>query len=125
MQSRLRNDRLGVNVGTFATQLKDSDRYPEIAPALWELLREQAFIDDFRPEPDDNLYKVFAMDPEIVRDELIDVLLAKLGLSVSGIDFAGFDFASITTPRDVSEFVVKVADVQGQAGKQRMSDLAR
>ncbi len=123
MQSRLRNGRLDVNVGTFASQLKDSDRYPEIAPALGKLLQEQAFVDDFRPEPDDDLYEVFAMDPEIVRDELVAVLLDKLGLSVRGIDFEGFNFASLTTPRDVSAFVVKVADAQSKTGTQRASDL--
>lgn len=124
-QARLRNERLGESVETFASQIKDSDRHPEIAPALWELLKEHAFIEDFRPGPDDDLYKIFAMDPEIVRDELIDSLLTKLGLSVDGIDFAGFDFASITTPRDVSSFATQVADAQGKADKQRMSDLAR
>lgn len=125
LQARLRKERIRVDVYAFARGLEDGDRHPEIAHALWELLRERAFVLDFRPEPDDDLYKVFAMDPEIVRDEVIDVLLTKLKLSVSGIDFTGFDFASITTPKDVSRFVAKVADAQDGKGKQQMSDMAR
>lgn len=112
IQDRLRKARLHVTADTFASQLKEN---PDIAAALWETLREQAFVRDFRPDPDDDLYKVFAMDPEIVRDELIEVLLAKLELNVGGIDFSGFDFASIKTPRDVSIFLAKIANVQGQA----------
>ncbi|MBA4163095.1 MAG: hypothetical protein C0510_00460 [Erythrobacter sp.] len=120
MQDRLRKERLHVAVETFASQLKAR---PDITVALWEMLREQAFVRDFRPEADDDLYKVFAMDPEVVRDELIDVLLAKLELNVSGIDFTGFDFASIKTPRDVSIFVAKIANAQGEVIKGRMCDL--
>jgi hypothetical protein len=120
LQDRLRKGRLHVTAETFASQLNGR---PDIAVALWETLREQAFVRDFRPEADDDLYKVFAMDPEIVRDELIEMLLAKLEMNVSGIDFTGFDFASIKTPRDVSNFVAKIAKVQGDAIKQRMCDL--
>ena len=63
------------------------------------------------------------MDAEIVRDEFVDVLLDSLELSVSGIDFTGFDFASLKTPRDVSRFVATVADAQGGARKQRFVDM--
>lgn len=124
MQDRLRNERLSVNVSSFAHELEDSDRHPAIAPALWALLQERAFVDDFRPEADDDLYKIFAMDPEIVRDEVIEPLLDRLGLSVEGIDFTGFDFSSITTPKDICRFVVKVADAQG-TGERRFIDIAR
>jgi len=124
MQDRLRKERLSANVNGFARDLEDSDRHPEIAIALWKILQERAFVDDFRPEVDDDLYKIFAMDPEIVRDELVDVMLSRLSLSVEGIDFSGFDFASIKTPRDVSRFVVKVADAQSKAGKHPIGDLA-
>lgn len=116
LQDRLRKGRLHVTAETFASQLNGR---PDIAVALWETLREQAFVRDFRPEADDDLYKVFAMDPEIVRDELIEVLLAKLELNVSGIDFTGFDFSSVATPRDVVAFVIKVADAQNGQGKRR------
>lgn len=78
MQGRLRKERLSVSVSSFARELEGSDRHPAIAPALWELLQERAFVDDFRPKADDDLYKVFAMDPEIVRDEMIEPLLARL-----------------------------------------------
>jgi hypothetical protein len=110
-------ERSHLDADAFAGGLEDGERHSEIGHALWKLLREYAFVADFRPEPDDDLYKVFAMDEEIVRDEVIDVLLTKLELSVSGIDFTGFDFASITTPKDVSKFLAKVADTQQGKGK--------
>lgn len=116
---------MSADVHAFSSGLGGSDHHPEIAAALWELLRERAFVPDFRPDPDDDLAKVFAMDPEIVRDEVVDEILTKLGLSVSGIDFTGFDFASVATPRDVVAFVTTVADVQNSEGERRFVDMAR
>lgn len=78
------------------------------------MLRRQAFVPDFRPCPDDDLAKIYAMGPEEVRDDLIDPLLDMLGLDVSGLDVAGFDFAAITTPRQVIEFLVNVAEAQNR-----------
>ena len=116
---------MSVDVNAFSSGLGDGDRHPEIAAAVWELLREHAYVPDFRPDPDDDLARIFAMDPEIVRDEVVDEILTKLGLSVSGIDFTGFDFASGATPRDVVAFVTTVADAQNNAGKRRFVDMAR
>ena len=116
---------MNVDVDVFAHGLEGGDRHPEIVAALWELLRESAFIPDFRPDPNDDLARVFAMDAEIVRDEVVDELLTKLELSVSEIDFTGFDFSSITTPRDVGAFIMKVADAQNGGGKRRFVDMAR
>lgn len=115
---------MNFNNDAFARELDGADRHPEIVAALWELLRERAFVPDFRPDPDDDLAKVFAMDSEIVRDEVVDELLTKLRLSVSGIDFTGFDFSSVATPRDVFAFVTKVADAQNGEGKRRFGDIA-
>jgi hypothetical protein len=124
LQNRLREQRLNVDVDAFARGFEDS-RQPDVPRSLWELLREAAFISDFRPDPDDNLSKVYAMGPEEVRDDVIEPLLAKLGLSVSGIDFTGFDFSSLATPRNVVAFVMKVADAQNGEGKRRFVDMAR
>ena len=114
---------MNLDVDAFARGLEGGARRPEIAAALWELLRERAFVPDFRPDPDDELDKVFAMDPEIVRDELVGELLKTLGLSVGGIDFTGFDFASVATPRDVVTFLMKVAEAQNDEGKRRFIDM--
>ena len=124
LQNRLREERLNVDVDAFARGVEDG-RHPDVPRPLWELLREAAFIPDFRPDPDDNLSKVYAMGPEEVRDDVIEPLLAKLRLSVSGIDFTGFDFSSVATPRDVVAFVMKVADAQNSEGKRRFVDIAR
>lgn len=115
---------MNFNNDTFARELDGADRHPAIVAALWELLRERAFVPDFRPDPDDDLAKVSAMDSEIVRDEVVDELLTKLRLSVSGIDFTGFDFSSVATSRDVFAFVTKVADAQNGEGKRRFGDIA-
>ena len=101
-----------ADADTFARVLSPDGLYAEAARLLWELLREQAFVADFRPDTNDDLSRVYAMGPEEVRDDVIDPLLDRLGLSVSGMDFTGFDFASITTPKDISEFVAKIAEAQ-------------
>lgn len=121
LQNRLREERLNVDADVFARGFEDI-RQPEVPRLLWELLREEAFVPDFRPDPDDSLSRAYAMGPGEVRDDLIDPLLAKLGLSVSGIDFTGFDFSSVATPRDVVAFVIKVADAQSGEGKRRFVD---
>jgi hypothetical protein len=116
---------MNVDAAAFARGLEAGERHPEIAGVLWELLRDQAFVADFRPDAFDDLAKVYAMGAEEVRDELIDVLLTKLRLDVASIDFSGFDFASLTTPKDVSRFVSRVADAQGAEGKRRMSEMMK
>jgi hypothetical protein len=121
-QNRLREERLGVDVDAFVRSLEDGDRRLEIARFLWEILREQAFLPDFRPMADDDLARVYAMGPEEVRDEVIDPLLAKLELKVDGIDFTGFDFSSIVTPHDVSRFVMRVAAIQAGQSERRFTD---
>lgn len=121
LQNHLREERLIVDVDAFARRFEDG-RQPDVPRSLWELLREAAFVPDFRPDPDDSLAKVYAMGPEEVWDDVIEPLLAKLGLSVSGIDFTGFDFSSVATPRDVVAFIVKVADTQGGDGERRFVD---
>lgn len=73
---------------------------------------------------DDSLSKVYAMGPEEVREDVIDPLLTKLGLSVESIDFTGFDFSSIATPKDVGRFVMQVADAQNGEAR-RFTDMAR
>ena len=120
LQDRLMKERSHLNADAFARSLEDGERHSEIAHALWELLREHAFVADFRPEPDDDLYKVFAMDEEIIQDEVLYELVTRLGLNIDGIDFTGFDFAAITTPKDVSRFLANVADAQGGENKQNI-----
>jgi hypothetical protein len=129
LQNRLRRERLNIDADVFARGFEDSRIDPGLQAdgiwLLWELLREAAFISDFRPDPDDSLSAVYAMGPEEVRDDVIEPLLAKLGLSTSGIDFTGFDFSSIVTPKDVLAFVMKVADAQNGKGKRRFVDMAK
>jgi len=118
-------ERVCLDVNAFAAGMKGGGSQDEIAIALWALLRERAVVPDFRPDPDDDLSEVFGMNPEIVRDEVVDELLAKLGLSASGINFTGFDFSSIVTPKDVVVFVRLIADSRhGEPGR-RFMDMAK
>jgi len=64
------------------------------------------------------------MGPEEVLDDLIEPLLTSLGLSVSGLDFTGFDLASITTPQGVVRFMMKVAEAPNEVGRRRFVDIA-
>jgi hypothetical protein len=123
LQARLCEERLNVDVDAFARPFDDSSR-PEVPRLLWDMIRERAFVSDFRPDLDDSLDKVHAMGWEEVEDEMILPLLKELGLSTSGIDFTGFDFTSITTPREVIAFILKIAEAQDGGGKQRFVALA-
>jgi hypothetical protein len=116
---------MNVDVDAFARGFEGDDQHPEIPRHLWELLRETAFVPDFKPAPEDALSQVYAMGPEEVMYDVIEPLLTRLGLSVSGIDFTGFDFASVATPRDVVAFVTKVADAQNGEGERRFVDMTR
>jgi hypothetical protein len=111
LQGRLRSQRLKSDIHNFELGV-ETGCVPGLARELWTLLQDSAFIPDFRPAPDDNLADVYAMGPEEVRDDIIEPLLNKLGLKVDHIDFTGFNFARITTPRDIAAFVVRVAALQ-------------
>ena len=116
LQARLRDDRLAVDEDEFVHQFEGGGgRSSEVARALWDLLRTEAFVSDFRPAPDDILPKIYAMGPEEVRDDVIEPILMRLGLKVDRMNFKGVDFASILTPRDVVTFITKVADAQQEA----------
>lgn len=117
-QGRLRSERLHIGVHDFELGVAIGCM-PGLARELWTLLQDSAFIPDFRPDPDDNLAEVYAMGPEEVRDDIIEPLLNKLSLEVDQVDFTGFNFARITTPRDVAAFIGKVASLQGSDHKQR------
>jgi hypothetical protein len=114
LQKRLRGERMTVDVDAFARGFEGGDRHPEIPRFLWEMLREEAFVPDFRPDPNDDLTKIYGKGPEEVQDDLIEPLLIRLGLCASGIDFRGFDFASVTTPKDAGRFVMKLADTKSK-----------
>lgn len=124
LQERLRKERERFDFDAFARAFDIGDDHLQIAHALWDLLRARAFVYDFRPHPDDDLYKVFAMDEEIVWDEVIKDLMKKLNLSLSGIDLTGFDIHSVTTPRHVMAFLVKIAQAQHGEGGRRFTDMA-
>lgn len=121
LQRRLREKRLNVDVDAFARRFEGS-RQRDSAGLLWDLLREAAFVPDFRPDPDDSLSEVYAKGPEEVWDDVIVPLLDKLGVSVSGIDFTRFNFSSVATPRDVVAFVMKVAEAGNGEGKRQFVD---
>ena len=121
-QNRLREKRLHVGADAFARGLGVGDQHAEIVDYLWDILREEAFVTDFSPDPEDDLATVYAMGPEEVRDDVIEPLLTKLRLSLDEFDFTGFDFSSITTPKDVGRFVMKVANAQG-GGQRRFIDM--
>ena len=112
LQQRLRKERAHLDVEVFAHAVEGGDHHPEIAHALWDLLRARAFVRDFRPHPDDDLYEVFAMDEEIVNDEILNHLLKKMELSLKGVDVSAFPISSITTPKKVMEVLVFAAEAR-------------
>jgi hypothetical protein len=114
---------MNVDLDSFVSGFGVGDRPSEIARLLWDMLRDLAFVPDFRPDSGDSLSRVYAMGPEEVLDDLIEPLLAKLGLSVSGIDFTGFDLALIDTPMDVVRLMVKVAEAQNGVGSRRIDNI--
>jgi len=123
LQARLREERLNVGVDAFARPFNDSSR-PELPRLLWDLLREEAFVADFRPDLDDSLHKVHGKAWEDVYYDVIEPLLERLALDTSEIDFTGFDISSITTPREVVALILNIADIQDRGGKGRFVDMA-
>lgn len=110
LQSRLRKDRLNVDCDVFARGIKEGAQWQRIARCLWDRLREESFVADFRPDPEDSLSKVYAMGPEEVRDELIEPIAQCLGINLSGIDFEGFDFSALDTPKAVAHFLMSLGE---------------
>jgi hypothetical protein len=111
LQHLLREARLDVDVEAFVRRFEVCER-SDVPRSIWDLLREAAFVTDFRPDPDDSLEKVYAMGPDEVWGDLIEPLLARFRLNSNAIDFTGFNFSSIATPRDVVAVVMKVTDVE-------------
>lgn len=122
LQARLREERLNVDVDAFARPFDDISR-PEVPRLLWDLLREEAFVADFRPDLDDNLHKIYGKIWEDLYYDIVEPLLEDLSLDASEIDFTGFDFTSITTPRELIAFILKIADAQGRQATRNFVDL--
>ena len=111
LQDRLERERRHVKLQQFANELGDTRAVDKIGSILWDLLREKAFVEDFRPSADDNLANVFAMGPEEVRDDLVEPLIEGLDLDVSSISFKDFDFDTLRTPKDVANFICTLRGV--------------
>lgn len=92
----------------FMGQLPVSPVTEPLARGLWDLLRDAAFVPDFRVDASDLLDATFGMGPEEVSDDLTDPLLDQLGLDVSMIDFTGLDFRKLKTVGDVAKLMIRV-----------------
>ena len=100
----------------FSQRIEPGPRHDEVTRCIWDYLRnEQAFVEDFRPDPVEDLAEVYAMGPEEVRDDLIDPITERLGLDLSRYDFKGFDFRSLKTPSDVARFLMSLAGEKNEA----------
>jgi len=109
-QKRLREHRGEVTWEVFSQGIEPGPRHDEITRSLWDNLREeQAFVEDFRPDPQDNLAEIFAMGPEEVRYDMVDPIADQLGLDLGLHDNKRFDFASLETPSDVARFLMSLA----------------
>ena len=109
-QRRLRENREDVTWEVFSRGIVVGCRHEEITRSIWDHLRDsQAFIEDFRPLPEDGLAEIYAMGAEEVRDNLIEPISDMLNLDLSRYDFKGFDFAALKTPSDVAQFLMTLA----------------
>lgn len=113
-QSALRATRLKVSVGDFEKEMGSGEIRTVTSAYLWERLRECAFVPDFRPSASDNLGDVLALSAESVRDDVVAGLVDHLGLKTEHIDFTDFSFSSLQRPRDIADFVERVANLQDQ-----------
>jgi len=99
----------------FSRGIEAGAQHEEITRSLWNHLRnDHAFVEDFRPLPQDDLAEVYAIGPEEVRDDLVDTITEELYLDISRFDFAGFDFATLRTPLDVALFLMGLADEKSE-----------
>lgn len=109
LQRRLRQERLNKDLTDFTLRLGDGPHIAEISKCLWDKLREVAFVPDFRPDIDDNLMDIYAIDGEEVRDDLVEPIVEVLGIDTSNMDFSNLDFSSISTPKGVAGLLVRIA----------------
>ena len=113
-QRALREARLDVSLEEFKSEIGTGELRNRAAAYIWERLREIAFVPDFRPSASDDLADTFGLDSESVRDELVEGLVDHLGVRTEHVDFTGFSFNSLENPRDIVDFVQKVATLDGQ-----------
>jgi hypothetical protein len=111
LQRRLITERPEVTADTFQRDLGGAGKQERVAAFLWNRLRDLAFVPDFRPLPGDDLLKIYALGPEDVRDDIIEPLLDHLGIAPGDIDFAGFDFAALATPKSIFDFARTVTEI--------------
>jgi hypothetical protein len=80
-------------------------------------------VRDFRPLSDDNLDRVFGFGPEEVSEELVELLMEKLGLAGAETALADVDFRNVVTPQNVQEVLVKIAKCAAD-GAEEETDLS-
>lgn len=110
LQNRLREARLHTDVHTFVRGIGLEAGRTQVSRLLWEMLREQALVPDYRPDPDESLPDIHGAGDEEVTDEIILPLLEQLECDIEGVDFTGTDLRLLTTPRHVADFIVEAME---------------
>ena len=71
-QKQLREKRKDVTWEVFSSRIESGPRHNEITWSVWNNLREeQAFVEDFKPDPQDNLSNIYGIGPEEIRYDMI------------------------------------------------------
>jgi hypothetical protein len=109
-QERLMRERGSLDAEAFVTIAKDEFER-RLLIRLWDYLRAEAVIHDFRPAVDDDLLAVYRLAEEEVDDDIILNFMTELGIDIppqSEIDA----FGPINTPRKIVQFMSEVRQRQ-------------
>lgn len=112
LQKRLREQRAYMTWEMFSRGIEPGPRHEEVTRLLWNHLREkQAFVEDFRPDPQDEFSEVYAMGPEEVLDELIEPISDKLGIDLNFYENNDISLVYLNTPSDAARFLMNLITV--------------
>lgn len=107
-QRRLRSQRRGRGVDDFLRELELTEDQLPVAHAAWSALQTCALVDDFVPGAGDDLLDIYALAGEELVEELIEPMLAQLGLASRLGDLSAGQFNQMRQVRDVVFWVVEL-----------------
>jgi hypothetical protein len=99
-QKKAMETRSGIKREDFTNQLAQTDLEYKAASWLWDHLRKEATVDDFRPMPDDDLEYLYGIAEEELDIDLLSNLAHKLDLRLPTSDEVA-SYGPVRRPRDV------------------------
>lgn len=110
-QLRLKELRSHDDIATFTSATAGGGLEPLIATLLWKLLRDHAYVDDYRAGADDDLLSIYGLGPKQAWTQLIQPLMIRIGCP-SDVQPPSDSEHKLATPRDIVSYVALCAGQQ-------------